>query len=217
LELDHLVEKVESYDCGFPGHYPLFSRLLTTKSRQESRTVTYRKYSRVNLEEFKTESDVQNSFSTLCDESKNVHQLVELYDQNLSCIIDKHAPLKTRKIPVRLESEWYNVSIRKEKQRRRQLERLWRKTRLSIHRQMYRSQCCVVNKLIEEAKRDYYVTLIKENEMNTKALFRVVNSLLGKYHKVHFSFGCITLGYRRESWFFLSREDQENLHPISAK
>ena len=177
---DHLVDNINVYDCGFPGHFPVFSCLSVTQQPSKTHRVTYRKLNRINIDQFR--SDVCEAFPVAniptCRE--NINELVQQYDQSLSSILEKHAPLKTRNVPERKEAEWYTDDIRVAKQHRRQLERLWRKTRLEVHRQMYRTQCIQVNLLIEHAKRDHYTTLIQGHENDTKALFRVVDSLLGR-------------------------------------
>ena len=94
-------------------------------------------------------------------------------------IIDALGPTKTRIITVRPEAEWYNESIREAKQTRRQAERLWRKTGLVVHREVYMEARVMVNALIDQEKRNHYQSIIAENHGNTKQLFSVVHLLLG--------------------------------------
>ena len=75
---------------------------------------------------------------------------------------------------------WYNESIREAKQIRRQAERLWRKTGLVVHREMYVEKRDMVNALIDQEKTNHYQSIIAENQGNTKQLFSVVHLLLGK-------------------------------------
>ena len=60
----------------------------------------------------------------------------------------------------RTDAEWYNDKTREEKQKRRQYERLWRKTGLNIHKEMLNQQRTLTNKTIAEAKKSYYNKLI---------------------------------------------------------
>ena len=114
------------------------------------------------------------SLSTL-----SLDELTTLYDTELRKLIDALAPTKTRTITIRPESEWYNESIREAKQTRRQAERLWRKTGLVVHREMYVEKRDMVNVLIDQ-KTHHYQSIIAENQGNTKQLFSVVHLLLGK-------------------------------------
>ena len=181
LETDNLIGQTEAYDCAFHGHFPVFSSLLTDWKKHAEHTVTYRKTANINHEQFRGDVlDICQKYLHDTTDVKDVNFLVRKYNEDLSCVTEKHAPLRQRVIRSRNETPWYNTEIRSAKQQRRRLERLWRKTKLEVHRQMYKAQCNTVTKLIEQAKRDYYATLIQENENNSKTLFRIVNSLLGK-------------------------------------
>ena len=83
-----------------------------------------------------------------------------------------------------------HLSIRKPplpKQTRRQAERLWRKTGLVVHREMYVEKRDMyvekrdmVNVHIDQEKTNHYQSIIAENQGNTKQLFSVVHLVLGK-------------------------------------
>ena len=66
------------------------------------------------------------------------------------------------------------------KQSRRQAERLWRKTRLTVHHDMFRERCVLVSAQIQEAKKHYYLALITDSKNDARKLFGIVNNLLGR-------------------------------------
>ena len=105
---------------------------------------------------------------------------VALYNTTLSTIVNMHAPEKTRRIPARPQPGWYNEDIRVAKQSRRQAERLWRKTRLTVHHDMFRERCKLVSAQIQEAKKHYYLALITDSKNDARKLFGIVNNLLGR-------------------------------------
>ena len=55
--------------------------------------------------------------------------------------------------------------------KRRKLERRWRASGLTVHRELYVDQCNLVNKSIFDAKMGYYSALIEENHSDPKSLF----------------------------------------------
>ena len=59
---------------------------------------------------------------------------VDLYNSELRSILDFHTPLSTRTVTVRPAAPWYSNQIKikegKKRKKKRQLERLWRKSRL---------------------------------------------------------------------------------------
>ena len=93
-------------------------------------------------------------------------------------ILDQHAPTKRRTITLRPAAPWYTNDIKVEKTKRRRLERQWRKTRLTIHRQLYVEQCTLVNNLICESKLKFYSSVIEQNSSNQTVLFNTVDKLL---------------------------------------
>lgn len=175
---ESLVTNVHACDHGFPDHYPVFSRLSLQKPPNLKETVTFRKFKTVNVSD--VSDDILNSALNTDLSACELDGVVSLYNSELARIIDVHAPLKTRTLTVREEAEWYTDNIRAAKQKRRQAERLWRKTGLSVHRDIFMTRREEVNNLIQQSKSDFYQNKISECQGNTKELFKVVNTLLGK-------------------------------------
>ena len=67
-----------------------------------------------------------------------------------------------------------------ERRKRRQLERTWRKTRLTVHREMYKHQRTIVTNLISEAKMNCYQKRILDNSGDQKALSKIINNLISR-------------------------------------
>ena len=175
---ESFVSNVSAQDHGFPDHYPVFSQLSLQRSLNTKQVVSFRKYKSVNVsnlvEDIK-KSDLCGDLSTL-----SLNELVELYNSVLEGLMDVHAPLKTCVLTIRTEAEWYTSEVRVAKQERRQAERLWRKTGLTVHRDIYVDKRIKVNNLIKLSKTNHYQSRITECHDNTKQLFKVVNTLLGK-------------------------------------
>ena len=73
---------------------------------------------------------------------------------------------------------WYSDEIEDAKQQRRKLERLWRRTRLTVHRQMYQAQKQLLNDLINSEKANYFNDKIANCAGNQSTLFKAVDQLL---------------------------------------
>ena len=56
--------------------------------------------------------------------------LVYLYNDSLMCLLDKHAPMKTKTFVQRATVPWYNQAIQATKRDRRRMEQLWNVTGL---------------------------------------------------------------------------------------
>lgn len=112
--------------------------------------------------------------------ASTVNDLAVQYNDVLSSILDSHAPKQTKSFVIRNHSPWYNEDIKKAKQARRQAERRWRKSKLSVHLEIFRNCQHKVTKLCSEAKSNYLCNKINENAGNQKELFRIGNDLLCK-------------------------------------
>ena len=109
-----------------------------------------------------------------CDE------LLSLYNTKLKNLLDIHATVVRKTLTIKTFSPWISDDICREICRRRTFERLWRRTGLSVHRQMYKDQRTHVTSLIASAKQSYYNGKIVEGSSNNKTLFRIVDKLLHK-------------------------------------
>ena len=104
--------------------------------------------------------------------------MCDQYNSDLSTILDKHAPLRTKIITIRPKAPWYNNYIREQKRICRRLERSWRHSHTETDHQAYINQCTVVKQSIYTSKMNYYSDLINETGVDSKALFRNVDRLL---------------------------------------
>ena len=115
-------------------------------------------------------------------------------DSVLTGVLDDHAPVMRRRVRPQKNAPWFSgvaEEVRSLKQQRRRLERLWLKTGLTVHKQLYNNEKKkkkkkktnkqtnkLVTKLIHKAKTTYYCNKINES-LSCKQLFNVANQLLG--------------------------------------
>ena len=142
-----------------------------------SQEITYRKIADIDLGKWK--AAVQSTFSTLPD-VLSCDELLSLYNTKLKNLLDIHAPVVRKTLTIKTFSPLISDDIRREICRLRTYERLWRRTGLSVHRQMYKDQRTHVTSLIASAKQSYYNGKIVEGSSNNKTLFRIVDKLLHK-------------------------------------
>lgn len=141
-------------------------------------SITPRRLRAINIDAF--QADLRSSIAGIDFVTMDVESCVEKYNLTLSSLLDKHAPSRTRTVRLRPNSPWFYEGIRVAKQKRRRLERKWRRSKLEIDLQLYCEQKNTVNKLIEQAKIDYYSSKINEKVGDQKQLFNIVNDLLQK-------------------------------------
>ena len=89
-------------------------------------------------------------------------------------------------VTSRLSAPWYTEDIGIEKCKRRQIERLWRKSGLEADKQQFTDQCKQVGELIKSIKVNHYSSLIIENKSDHKVLFHSINRLLHRMPEKHY-------------------------------
>ena len=101
----------------------------------------------------------------------------------LRTVLDKHAPPSLRKIITHSSSPWFE-SIRDElyiaKRERRQAERKWRNTKLTIFKDLYGQAKHKVSILVHTAKCKFYTERIALAS-SSKELHQIVNTLSNRH------------------------------------
>ena len=157
-------------------HCALLANLKLQKEHHHThKLVNFRQYNKIDFTGFKadlTESDL------IKHPQNNASLLYNQYHTILTDLVNRYAPLKTKSAPTRPPDPWITDEIIKVKQKRRHLERTWRRTRSITDRR--RLSACVhqYNRIISEAKNDWYSKLISENKENPKKLWSSINHIL---------------------------------------
>ena len=101
--------------------------------------------------------------------------LVSKYNTTLGKIFDDLAPMKSRWITHRPHAPWYNDDLRLAKRIKRRAERMFRKSGLEVHKQIFEEACNKYQKQLEFYKSSFYKSKIEQAGRNK--LFRMVDKL----------------------------------------
>ncbi|XP_067653142.1 uncharacterized protein [Haliotis asinina] len=172
-----IIKEVEVIDCQMSDHFNVFFTIDVVKPINKHSILMCHNISQIQPDSFR--QDLVNS-NLLTDPPPDVDDHVELFHDTLTSLIDKHAPAVEKKVILHPHAPWYDVSIRRSKTQRRRAERLWRKTRLEIHRQIYQQCRNATTSLIISAKRKYCLHSIENSMGKPASLYRLINTLLGK-------------------------------------
>lgn len=158
-------------------HYAVIFNTVAEKPPPIRKTVTYRKLNSIDIDSFK--SDIESS-EILRDnlESTDPEQLVGVYTNVLSTLLEKHAPLQTKTIVLRPSCAWYTQELHDAKHLRRKLERKWQSSKLTVDHEIYRNQCAKVNNMLVEAKANHYLDKVAACGRDQKQLFQITKDLL---------------------------------------
>ena len=112
------------------------------------------------------------SASRLCqDPPSEPVKLVDCYNTTLAGLLDRHAPLITKTVTVRLQVPWYSEEIHEAKRARRRAERKWRTTRSVADFVSFKQHKNHVTHLLKEAKSAFLTDFISQNSDNQGSYF----------------------------------------------
>ncbi|KAK6167120.1 hypothetical protein SNE40_021219 [Patella caerulea] len=143
--------------------------LNINKPPKKRESVKFRKFKEIVSGDFETDI---NSSNFMPNQIASLDEVTSTYNSVLSSVIEKHAPLQSK-------TEWHSTELRTAKTERRKAERKMRKTKLEVHKQLYKEQCIKTYKLLLECKTNYYSNKILEVGCDQKKLFNITNKLMG--------------------------------------
>ncbi|XP_036072725.1 uncharacterized protein LOC118600103 [Oryzias melastigma] len=106
--------------------------------------------------------------------------MVDDFNNRLQSSLDAVAPVKTKTLRTTVKTPWKTDDIRCLKQKCRRAERRYRKTKLMIHKDIFKEQLKIYNNSIKKARTLYFSNLISENKNNPKVLFKTIDILINK-------------------------------------
>jgi len=174
---EQLIYDVTVLDDLTSDHFSVFCRLNIKRPEVEKKELVYRKLKAINTTQFY--EDLKLTISSL-DSIQDLNILFSRYNQVLSEQLEQHAPLRKTMITSRDYAPWQTEEIKSARCSRRHAEKRWRKTLLTVDREIYKDHRQNVIRLIGQAKMDYFSGLVQERAGDQKALFKLVNSLMNK-------------------------------------
>ena len=159
-------------------HYVVYTHLATCRQPLPQKTISVRKLKSIDLDTLKR--DIKDSVLSRLTSDGDPSELAEIYDKKLTEILDRHAPVRTKTVTIRPFSPWYTECIQALRRDLRCAERRWRRTGLTVHRQIYKELRNKLSKEIRAAKRNYFQSKIVTADQTQTAIFECVNSLFNK-------------------------------------
>ena len=121
-----------------------------------------------------------SSSDLLTNPSSTPSENYKQYYDTLISLLNKYAPLKIMNITHKTNNPWFSKHLMYHKQRKRQLERLWRKERSPLCRSALRRQINLFNRLVSQAKSQYFSNNISQFKNNPRKLWNEFDKLLHK-------------------------------------
>ena len=173
------LSDISVVDFAISDHKTILFTLDVCPPKRERRTVVTRSVRSIDKTVFSEDlKKTCNEVSSLVPDS-TVDQLVNGYNAGLQSVLDKHAPLETKRVSDRPATPWFGEEQRGAKIQRRKAESEWRKTGLVVQRQIFTKARGDTNNFYESSKADFYQKQFDECS-NSKQMHSIVDDLQGK-------------------------------------
>ena len=179
-ESDHLETSVSSGDV-IADHTTVLITLSVSKPPIVPQKVSIRKLKAIDKTHFKQDMIDMQSNLILPDDCLTA---LDVLNNALRKVLNKHAPIKEKLISVRPKLPWYNSEVLEAKREKRHAERKWKSAekRQDKNKEMLRDRFKEARNrysyIIKVTKTNCYKAQVEECGDDQKKLFRVVNQLL---------------------------------------
>ena len=172
---DNIIDKVTVKEFKYSDHHSVRFRVLTSKPPLPKKTISFRRFKSLDVEEFKADIFQSELYSIKTDDP---NELVEKYNTVLRNLLDKHIPVQTKSVTVRPLAPWYNQDISDTIILKKKAERTWLKSRDPYDKDIFCQLRNSVTNKIKSAKKSYFQEKISSAQNSQQSLFKCVNELL---------------------------------------
>ena len=170
---DNIIKGRPISDRYISDHCSVLCSLSVPRPSPTVKHISFRKLKSLDLTSFKDDIARSDLFN-----DANPEKLVDLYNNTLRLLLDRHAPIMSKKVLFRPKVPWINSDIIKAKRQRRKAERKWRTTRCQSDLILFKKSRNYVTFLMNKARQDYCSDIISNNSNDLKRLFKVSKNLL---------------------------------------
>ena len=156
-------------------HSFVVTTLNVSRPQPKQETVIFRKIKAIPSELLRGDLEKLFDAGKLPDD---LHSLVQYYDKTLASLLDKYAPLVTKKITSKRVVPWFDDTAKTMKADRRRLEKVWKRTRLQEDWVNFRVCCSIYLKHLYMCKVECYQSKIEECGNDSKKIYNTINGLI---------------------------------------
>ena len=161
-------------------HYLIFGIKRFPSVKGEEHVIEFRNYKHFNEDYFLQDIISLETFDLEC--YFNPNQMWLVWKDRFTEIIDRHAPIKTRKIGKK-RTPWVTKEILLKKRQKNLLKKKACKSKSESDWQVFKSARNSYNKLIKATIQQHYTTEIHNNQGNSKHIWRAINNLVHRGKK----------------------------------
>lgn len=173
-----LDNQVEVSKCSqgllLSDHFVIECHASVPTSSIATKTVTSRKLKDIDYTAFM--NDINNDAIRLTD----IDEAVRTLDAELLRVLDKHAPMKERRVTERKRETWYEDHIKYQRKFVRSRYRVWQKYREQHQWKAYTIERNRLNRMLAGSKMRCISDKVEECGSDTKRLYHLVNNITSR-------------------------------------
>ena len=110
--------------------------------------------------------------------SDSLGGLLQQYNDGLRSVLDKHAPLRLKKVVLRPIVPWWSKEINREKRKVRKAECIWRRKKLGVFYEIYIARLADFSTLLQRIKTEFFRGKVAELKGDRQALHQLIEGSL---------------------------------------
>jgi len=183
---EDVITNVAAEWNGISDHAQISFHVPSAKQKEICSTFNARRWKNFNQDLF--DSDLKDS--EICQQTCNFDQwsldeVCDIYHQTLSKLLDKHAPVISRRKRAHVLTPWFDDECRNAKRRARRLKRRYYKSHTAADRASWLAELKSTANFYESKKNEYWRSNIANNSSNPKQLWASLNTVLGRSSNSH--------------------------------
>ena len=159
-------------------HLPIFFISKYKKVTDASNYVTYRQYSKQNLEKFHEKLKDCDWSSVYCE--TDAQRAYTLFNDVFSQIYNRSFPIKRKKIGYKDRKPWLTEALKISIKEKNRLYIQYKRTPSVVNKDKYRGYRESLLKLIKITERNYYNDLMVKYKNNMKKSWRLIKEIINK-------------------------------------
>ena len=163
-------------------HNAILLKVEVQRPKPDKKMITFRKTKKIKLPEFKRDLSKHLAKTNPNEKQYGYKLLDSLVDKYESCteVLNTHAPLQKKLVTVRKATPWNTEDIREAKIAKRKAEKRWRKNKNHVNFEIFKEKRNNYNNILKNLRSKHLKNEIQKNKGNSKALFKIVNSVLNR-------------------------------------
>uniref|UniRef100_A0A8C7WVE9 Reverse transcriptase domain-containing protein n=1 Tax=Oryzias sinensis TaxID=183150 RepID=A0A8C7WVE9_9TELE len=166
------IRELSVKDSHISDHCWIFFSVISPRPSLPTPVRTQRRILSQNVSDRFTDLFDTNSFNHF----NYVDSFMHSFNSHCETILNTIAPV-IQSVSSKKSFPWINAEIHSFRRLCRKTERLWKTTKLEVHRLDFKELISTLNDMIKQARSTFFQKLISMNKRNPKTLFNIINTL----------------------------------------